>query len=92
MNKAYKTNRAIEKTDDQIFSKISDGENVFQKKRFFHGKFHTTSTGYNDGSIFMTSLLKNSKVHQEPTNVSIVEEEGPNESLSHLLERREEHS
>lgn len=57
LNRAYKTDRGIEKGYEHTLQKITQGENVFLKKRIFH----STITGYNESSLFMTSLLKNSK-------------------------------
>jgi hypothetical protein len=67
LNKTYKEHRAIEHGFDQMIPTISKGENVFKKQPATQSKLQSTvgsalTTGYNEGSLFMTSLLKNSKV------------------------------
>lgn len=95
LNKTYKANRGIEKGFDHMTPKITNGENVFQKKRLLNPRFHSTvTTGYNESSLFMTSLLKNSKGSGHPNETTInnysIIEEAEDQSMTNLLKPNED--
>lgn len=50
------------------------------------------TTGYNEGSLFMTSLLKNSKEGENPTTYSIMEENDESKSTLNTYRKQNNYS